>query len=88
MMRTQNPGQTDLRRLRRLQKTKSKYWKLKKKSSGTLKLVEKKSKEKKEKKEKKKKEPELEVIQDTEIDDGLDDLYSYDEDIDDEENIT
>ncbi len=79
LTKAQNPQATDLRRMRKLQRTRTEFWASKK----TGKMERPKREGKKEAKERKaEKEPELEVIEDNESsDDGIDDLYSYDEDI-------
>ncbi len=85
LRKTQNPSAIDFRRMRRLRRARTMYWALLKKRhrlSEEVSVGEK--KEKKPKKEKKKVkepeleeiEPELEAIQDTDIDD----LYAFDAD--------
>lgn len=89
-IKSQNSGQVDLRRMRRLRKVRTKFWTSKKRTAV---LGEKVPSEqpKAEKKEKKKKEPELEVIEkkpETDEVDELDELYTYDEEIEEESTET
>ncbi|UCE10146.1 MAG: hypothetical protein JSW61_14430 [Candidatus Thorarchaeota archaeon] len=81
LMRVQNPQQTDLRRVRKHQKARRRFWAQMRKRGESLEVAEKEPK--REKKKKEKKAPELEVIEevDSEILDDIDELYSYDEDI-------
>ncbi|TXT57764.1 MAG: hypothetical protein BAJATHORv1_10471 [Candidatus Thorarchaeota archaeon] len=78
----QNPQQVDYRRMRKIRKVKTKYWKLKKRTvAAEAEVPREKADKKKEKKDKPKKEPELEVI-----DEELEEIYSIDEDeLEDEE---
>lgn len=83
LMRTQNPQQFDYKLIRKKQKARTSFWKLMKKHYAPTesKPEKKKGTEKKEnaKKPKKVKEPELEVIEE-----DIDELYSFDEDIEEE----
>ena len=99
LRKSQNATQVDFRRIRKLRKARTEYWKLKKKPTITVREAPKVEKEKRKSRrerrlEKKKEEPhpELEVIEEeedevglTEKADELDDLYSYDEEIEEEE---
>ena len=94
LRRNQNPQQLDFRRMRKIRIAKAKLRSLKRRAvAPTIEApVEKakKTKAKPEKKPKKKeKEPELEIIEDTpetkEISSDLKALYTYDEDIDEED---
>ncbi len=90
LRKTQNPGQTNFRRMRKLRKARIEFWKTK--TVGVSTTVKKEVKAEKPKKEKKKeKEPELEILDEEpeleEIDEELEELYSYDEDIEDEDDL-
>jgi hypothetical protein len=89
MIKSQNSGQVDLRRMRRLRKVRTKFWTSKKRAAilGESIPSEQPKAEKKEKKE----EPELEVIEkkpEIEEVDELDELYTYDEEIEEESTET
>ncbi len=85
LRKTQNPSATDFRRMRRLRKARARYWLLLKRRHGRIgeqaKRPEKKGK-KKEKKREKAKEPEIEEI---DIGEELEEIYSVDEDFEEEE---
>ena len=104
----QNPSQVDFRRIRKLRKARTEYWKLKKKPTvavrETIMAKKETKKSRKERRLDKKKEeplpelelvedePELEVVEDketesglTDIADELKDLYTYDDDVEEEE---
>jgi hypothetical protein len=108
LRKSQNNSQVDYRRMRKLRKARTEYWKLKKTPSVTVREIPKAKKEKRKSRKKRRlekrkeeplpelevveEEPELEVIEDekekvdlTELADDLDDLYSYDDEIDEEE---
>ena len=95
LRKTQNPQQTDLLRERRLRSARTEIWKLREKPLEASVMPEKEKKAKTPKKEKpkkikktKEKEPELEVLEEEpeieKVDADIDDLYTYDEDIDEE----
>ena len=84
LIKSQNSGQVDLKRMRRLRRVRTKFWTSKKRAAvlGESVLSEQPKAEKKEKK--MKKEPELEVIEkkpEVKEVDELDELYTYDEEI-------
>ncbi|MCK5303102.1 MAG: hypothetical protein KAJ96_08170 [Candidatus Thorarchaeota archaeon] len=89
LIKSQNSGQVDLRRMRRLRRVNTKFWTSKKKAAV---LGEKIPREQpKAKKKKRKEEPELEVIEkkpEVEEVDELDELYTYDEEIEEESTET
>ena len=84
-MKSQNPQQLDFRRMRQARTARTLYWKTKAGSGPVLaeKITRTPEDKKKPKKEKK---PELEIVEDKpeiveEFDAVLDDLYTYDEEI-------
>ncbi len=84
LRRVQNPSQVDFRRIRRLRMAQTRYWKLKKKTQPRAKTDEAKPK-----REKKKAEPEPEPEFDNEtLAEDLEELYTYDEDLDGEEDTS
>jgi hypothetical protein len=95
LRKTQQSQVVDERRAKKLTKTRTQYWKLKQKSgviAESISEVEEKKPEKEKKKKtkerkKKEKEPELEVVDEEPetTEDEFDDLYTYDEEIEDEE---
>ncbi len=93
LIKSQNSGQVDLKRMRRLRRVRTNFWTSKKKAAvlGEKIPKEQPKAEKKEKKKKRKKEPELEVIEkkpEIEEVDELDELYTYDEEIEEESTET
>ena len=106
LRKRQKTGQVDFRRMRKLRKARTEYWKLRKKPSiavrETPKVEKEKRKSRKERRLDKEKEeplPELELVEDepelevkeedtesgpADLADELEDLYTYDEDIDEE----
>lgn len=86
LRRSQNPQQIDFRRMRKARENRTEYWALKRRVSPQVEEVPEKTKEKA--KPKKEKKPELEVIEEepeTEtLDEELEDLYSYDDEVDNE----
>ncbi|MHA2212687.1 MAG: hypothetical protein ACW992_05965 [Candidatus Thorarchaeota archaeon] len=80
LMKIQNPQQTSLRRARKHQKARRRFWAQMKKRGETPEVAE---REPKKERKKEKKAPELEVIKETdsEILDEIDELYTFDEDI-------
>jgi hypothetical protein len=106
LRKSQNTEQVNFRRMRKLRKARTEYWKLRKKPSIAVREVPKVEKEKrksrKERRLDKKEEeplPELEVVEDEpelevveedtesgseDLADELEDLYTYDEDIEEE----
>ena len=115
LRKVQNPSQVDFRRLRKLRKARTDYWKIKKTPSFAVteapKAKKEKRKSRKERRLEKEREeplPELEVVEEepeleslddeseleededssadvSELADELEDLYTYDDDIDDED---
>ena len=80
-IKSQNSGQVDLRRMRRLRKVRTKFWTSKKRAAVLGEKVP------SEQPKAEKKEPELEVIEkkpEVEEVDELDELYTYDEEIEEE----
>ena len=91
-IKSQNSGQVDLRQMRRLRRVRTKFW-ISKKRAAVLseKVSSEQPKAEKKEKRKKKKEPELEVIEkkpEVEESGELDDLYTYDEEIEEESTET
>ena len=89
LIKSQNSGQVDLKRMRRLRRVRTNFWIGRKKAAvlGEKIPKEQPEAEKKEKKKKRKEEPELEVIkEEPEIEkvDELDELFTYDEEIEEE----
>jgi hypothetical protein len=106
LRKRQNPSQVDFRRMRKLRKARTEYWKLKKRPTAARReapeVKKEKRKSRKERRRERKKEkpaPELEVIEEPELEgveeektesgltekaEELEDLYTYDEDIDEE----
>jgi len=89
LIKSQNSGQVDLKRMRRLRQVRTKFWTSKKKAVilGEKIPREQPKAEKKEKKKKRKEEPELEIIEkmpEIEKVDELDELNTYDEEIEEE----
>lgn len=91
LRKTQNPGQIDFRRMRKLRKTRIEFWKAKTVGVSTTVKKEVKAEKPKREKKKKEKEPELEILDEEpeleELDEELEELYSYDEDIEDEDDL-
>ena len=85
LIKLQNSGQVDLRRMRRLRRVRTKFWTSKKRAGILGEKVP------SEQPKAEKKEPELEVIEkkpEVEEVDELDDLYTYDEEIEEESTET
>jgi hypothetical protein len=86
LRRSQNPQQIDFRRMRKARENRTEYWASRKRVLPQVEEIPEKTKEKA--KPKKEKKPELEVIEEepeTEtIDEELEEIYSYDDEVDNE----
>ncbi len=95
LRKSQNPQQMDLKRMRKVQKVRTKFWATKKQGEVVKPVVVEDKKKPKKDKPKKAKEPELEIVEEEPelevISEELEELYDYDdeeieEDIEDDDS--